>query len=349
METDSQHIDPHLEKLWAKKYVDNLANYAWETSATTATGREQLAEKMLSTLRFASSQAWAKTEALLIGELQRHRLHADLIDPWQIASDSRLLFEKAVESYTNQLRPERFSVVIAPDCGRIRQFYSARDPRILGFMSMQFHYTGQLLLEKLTAVERSLIADYFKVMDDHLYMPLHRAYEAAAAHPEGSPALLAVQHLLPISTQIAEFICAEVAEQNPDHQCHSGSLQDPSVRVSSVRDVEMFQIYLCLCALEGNVAAVQQELFPLCVMLYPPLNVKWELVRQLLSLLGWEIQRRLNPADHKTFAPYGKALQEMFSLDVFPESDPIWSNHPDTVRFMNMARDLLQDILQTPS
>ncbi|NJO80403.1 MAG: hypothetical protein HC827_19105 [Cyanobacteria bacterium RM1_2_2] len=349
METDSQNIDPLLEKLWAKKYVGNLANYAWETSAPSATGREQIAEKMLGTLRFASSQAWGKTEALLISELQRHRIHADLIDPWRIASDSRLLFEKAVESYTHQLRPERFSVVIAPECGRIRQAYSAQDPRVLGFMSMQFHYTGQLLLEKLTADEKPLIADYFKVMDDHLYMPLHRAYEAAAAHVAGSPALLAVQHLLPISTQIAEFICAEVAEHNPDHRCYSGSLQDATVRISSIRDVEMFQIYLCLCVLEGNVAAVQQELFPLCVMLYPPLNVKWELVRQLLGLLGWEIQKRLPPADHKTFAPYGKALQEMFSLDVFPESNPIWSNHPDTVRFMNMARDLLQDFLQAPS
>lgn len=349
METDSQKIDPPLEKLWAKKYVGNLANYAWETSASTTTGREQMAEKMLSTLRFASSQAWARTEALLVAELQRHRIHVDLIDPWQIASDSRLLFEKAIESYTNQLRPERFSVVIAPVCGRIRQAYTAKDPRILGFMSMQFHYTGQLLLEKLNAVEQALIVDYFKVMDDHLYMPLHRAYEAAAEHVEGSSALVAVQHLLPISTQVAEFICAEVAEQNSTHRCYTGSLNHASVRISSVRDVEMFQIYLCLGALEGNVAAVQQELFPLCVMLYPALNVKWDLVRQMLGLLGWEIQKRLDSADHRTFAPYGKALQEMFSLDVFPESDPIWSNHPDTVRFMNMARDLLQDILQTPS
>jgi hypothetical protein len=347
METDSQNVDPLLEKLWAKKYVGNLANYAWETSAPSVTGRAQIAEKMLGTLRFASSQAWAKTEALLINELQRHRIQSDLIDPWQIASDSRLLFEKAIESYTHQLRPARFSTVIAPECGRLRQAYSARDPRILGFMSMQFHHTGQLLLEKLTAAERTLIADYFKVMDDHLYMPLHRAYEAAAAHVTGSPALLAVQHLLPLSTQIAEFICAEVAEQNPEYRCHSGSLQNVSVRISSIRDVEMFQIYLCLCALEGNVAAVQQELFPLCVMLYPPLNVKWELVRQLLDLLGWEMQRRLPPTDHQTFAPYGRALQEMFSLDVFPESDPIWSNHPDTMRFMNMARDMLQDFLHS--
>jgi hypothetical protein len=42
----------------------------------------------------------------------------------------------------------------------------------------------------------------------------------------------------------------------------------------------MFQVYLWVCVLEDTISSGQQELFPLCVMLYPRLNVRWELVQQ---------------------------------------------------------------------
>lgn len=348
MEAEPRRTDQPLASLWAKKYIGNLADNDWNSASSPSYGRQWLTQRMLSTLRFASSQAWAKTEALLMSELQRHQIHIDLIDPWQIASDSRLLFEKAVESYADQVLPERFSRVIASDCGWIRQLYTAQDPRILGFMSMQFHYTGQLLLEQLNPAEQAWMGDYFKVMDDHLYMPLHRSYEAAARHLEYSPALFAVQQLLPASTQIAEFVCAEVAERNPSYQSHSGSLNHLSVRVSSIRDVEMFQIYLCLCALEENIAAVQQELFPLCVMLYPALNVRWDLLRQMLRLLGQEIQKRLGSDVYRSFAPYLETLREMFSLEVFPDY-PTWSQASEPARRVNPVRGLHPDTLHRPS
>jgi hypothetical protein len=90
--------------------------------------------------------------------------------------------------------------------------------------------------------------------------------------------------------------------------------------VSSIRDVEMFQVYLWICVLENSIAAIQQELFPLCVMLYPPLKVRWELVRQMLHLLGNELQTRLTPPQQALFMPYFQSLWELFSPDVFPET-----------------------------
>ena len=80
-----------------------------------------------------------------------------------------------------------------------------------------------------------------------------------------------------------------IAQVNPTYQSHSGRLNDDNVRVSSLRDTEMFQVYLWVCILENSVSAVQQELFPLCVMLYPRLKVRWELVLQMLHLLNSEI------------------------------------------------------------
>jgi hypothetical protein len=344
MEPIDQADHLSLTKLWAKKYVQSLLSVSWETSSPQSTGRSQTAEKLLETLRFASSQAWAKTEALLADEMKRHQISSKLIDPWQIAGDSRLLFEKATECYTAQLSPEQFSVVIAPACGRIRQHYTANDPRILGFMSMQFHYSGQLLLEQLPQHEKKEVQEYLKVMDDHLYMPLQRSYEAAAQHDYNSPALVAVRQLLPITTQFAESICAAVAQQYSQYQCYSGSLNNLEVRISSIRDVEMFQVYLCLSVLEGGIAAVQQELFPLCVMLYPPLKVHWDLVRQMLNLLEQEIQKRLAAEHYEIFAHYIQLLQGMFAPDIFSDGDSAWSSYPDGVRFLDTARDLLKEL-----
>ena len=80
------------------------------------------------------------------------------------------------------------------------------------------------------------------------------------------------------------------------------------------------QVYLCLCVLERSVASIQQELFPLCVMLYPPLKVSWELVRTLLRLLNQEIHSYLDEQHIHIFAPYLTALSEMFGDDVLPEA-----------------------------
>ncbi|KAM3100687.1 hypothetical protein ACKFKG_00385 [Phormidesmis sp. 146-35] len=83
----------------------------------------------------------------------------------------------------------------------------------------------------------------------------------------------------------------------------------------------MFQVYLWVCVLENNISAIQQELFPLCVMLYPRLKVRWELVRQLIHLLGAEVRSYLEPSQAKYYAPYYQALWSMFSPEIFPDSD----------------------------
>lgn len=335
-----------LAQLWAKKYVKNLQVSPQEEKVETSedlhevsslAGRLQTVEKLNQSLRFASAQAWSKTETLLVQKVQRHGISTDLIDPWQIAQDSRYLFEKTLEVYVEQsqidkiaahhnetptvmLAPGRLSVAIGSEVGKVRHTYTKNDPRVLGFVSMQFHYTGQMLLDLLSPLERPLISSYFKVIDDHLYMPLQRSYEAAAAHEYDSAALVAVRQLLPMSSEIAVNICQQVAQIYPDYRCHSGILSQPAIKVSTIRDVEMFQVYLCLCVLEGNIEALKQELFPLCVMLYPPLNVSWGLIRNMLRLLGQTLSDQLAPEQMDEFRPYVRALWEMFSEEILPNN-----------------------------
>jgi len=345
-----------LAQQWAKKYLQGLhldidkedtSDQLNLASIVSNTGRAKTAAELMSSLRTVSAKAWHKTEALLAREVKRHRLDPRVINPWEIAGDSfriyektlavytqqapprklsmvlrmapdgNPLYQKALEIYTEQVAPSYLVTVIGQDIGLIRKKYTSADPRVIGFVSMQFHYTSQMLLEKVSYLERSLVGAYFKVIDDHLYMPLQRAYDAAAKHDYESPALKAVQLMLPVSTEISKKICQRVIELYPSYRCYSGFLRESEVKISSIRDVEMFQVYLWVCALEGSITAIQQELFPLCVMLYPTLKVQWELVRQMLHLLGQEIQHRLPAEPASTLMPYFQVLWEMFSPQVF--------------------------------
>jgi hypothetical protein len=314
-----------LSQQWAKKYVSALLSEQ-DSSVENLTSkidtrkhlRARVAEKLLQSLRSSSLDAWAKTEALLSVELKRHQLNPRLINPWQITQDVYQIYEKALELYTDQGNFKRLSTVIAPDVGRVRQKYTAQDPRVIGFVSMQFHYTGVQLQAQLSPIEKSLISNCFKVVDDHLYMPLHRAYAAAGQHPYDSPALDCVRNLIPHSSAISERIVQRVIALYPHYSTHTGPLINPTVQTSSVRDVEMFQVYLWVCILEQNLSILQEELFPLCVMLYPPLKVNWELVRQMLHLLGQEIQNsNLGNGGKQVYKPYFQALWDMFSPEVF--------------------------------
>ncbi|MBD2326694.1 hypothetical protein H6G21_07395 [Alkalinema sp. FACHB-956] len=315
-----------MAAVWARKYVASVTrNYDQPqnplakqiSDVASPEGRCHTADKLLKSLKLASAQAWSQTESLLATEIQRHGIDPAHIDPWKIAADSHALYEKALQGYRGRVTARRLSVQIGDACGRMRQDYTRHDPRTIGFVSMQFHYTGQLLLALLTPSERLLVEPYVKVMDDHMYMPLRDAYQAAAEHSLDSPSLQATQALLPLSTKIAYRVCEQIHHLHPNYHSFSGSLKSQHVTVSSIRDVEMFQVYLCLCVLEGSIRSVQQQLFPLCVMLYPRLRVSWQLVRDMLQTLNWEIHNSLSPEQVKVILPYLTVLTEMFSKDVF--------------------------------
>lgn len=311
---------PSLSELWAKKYVTFLEQRTNTLiDLEKAQSRIEIAQKLAEKLRSISAQAWNKTETLLSYEVRRHKIPLDLIDPWAVSKDVHQVYEQAISAYVTQVTPQRFSVLIAKDLGNIRKKHSAKDPRVIGFVSMQFHYCGQLLAQETAGVERAVLSEYFKVVDDLLYMPLHRAYEAAAAYEYHHPRLETVRTALPATSRIAKTIVDQVTEYCPGYVCHSGPLSSPTVRISSIRDVEMFQIYLWTCVLEKSISAIAQELFPLCVMLYPTLKVSWGLVRLMINLLDQELANILMPQHFEYYEPHYKALLKLFSPEVFPE------------------------------
>ncbi|MFE4106442.1 hypothetical protein [Almyronema epifaneia] len=312
-----------FSKAWAKRYVQQVKGNTSQQPkyvVTEADARKAIAQYLNQELRTVSAQAWTQTEVLLAKEVIRHQINPDLIDPWAIAKDVYTIYDKAFVGYADGISPERFATDLAPELGSIRAKYTREDARVIGFVSMQFHYTGQLLLKLIAAERQEVLQLYFKAIDDHLYMPLQRAYSAAASHPLSSPVLKVVQTLLPHSSLIARQVVDEIMHANPHHRCYSGPLSNSAVRASSLRDAEMFQTYLWVCLLENNVSAVQQELFPLCVMLYPTLNVRWGLVRQMLALLERHFDELLTESQMAMLKPYLSATKAMFAADVFEEA-----------------------------
>jgi hypothetical protein len=283
-------------------------------------GRRKMGAPLLSALHSVSAKAWSRTENLLGPELLRHEISLDLIDPWQVSGAIHQVYKIAIAAYAQQIPPHKIVIQVSPILGQVRQQVTAIDPRVIGFVAMQYHYTGMQLIEMLPSSEHENFSSYVKVLDDHLYMPLHRAYKAAAQHPMDSMALQSVQLLMPMVSDIAERIVNRVSSLYPRYRCHSGPLNHPQIRVSSIRDVEMFQVFIWVCLLEGNLHAVETELFPLCVMIYPRLNVSWELISQMTHLLRNEVVSCLPAAQAEYCEPFYNVLRRLFSSEVFPNN-----------------------------
>ncbi|WP_246564585.1 hypothetical protein [Leptothoe spongobia] len=309
-----------MAELWARKYLGSLEarSQSW-ANGFEVKPRIVIARRLVSELRTASAKAWHLTESLLAYEVQRHGINATLIDPWKVSKDVHTVYVKALAAYGKEISPQRLSVKISGALGKLRQRYTAVDPRLIGFVSMQFHYCGKILVDSAPSIERKILMSYFKVIDDHLYMPLQRAYNAAAHYSYGDERLTVIQTLLPHITTIAKNVVTRVNQLYPNYCSYTDRLNNPLVQISSIRDAEMFQVYLWTCVLEQRFDSIQEELFPLCVMLYPTLKVNWELVRQMLHLLAREFKDYVTHNQMLFYAPYQDALWEMFSPNIFPD------------------------------
>ncbi|MBO0351331.1 hypothetical protein J0895_20070 [Phormidium pseudopriestleyi FRX01] len=311
---------------WAKRYVQKLDLESQEEEDwADRTGvdeselmtRERVGDSLRQSLRLCIAQGWSKTEILLAPSLKQHSIDSQYLNSWEIAAKTHQIYGQALELYIQGKSPQQLAGSMSPILGKLRQVQATSEPLTLAFVNLQFYYTGQLLLQQVSPTERSQLEGYFRVIQEYLNLPLQRVYEAAAKLEWDDAPLQAVRKLLPVSSVIATEICDRIWELYPRYRSNNGYLNNEQIRKSSLRDVEMFQVYLWACVLEQSIAAVQQELFPLCVMLYPSLGVQWELVRQMLNLLGQQLRDRLTFEEYDLFVPYLRTMWEMFSPAVF--------------------------------
>ncbi len=75
----------------------------------------------------------------------------------------------------------------------------------------------------------------------------------------------------------------------------------------------MFQGYLWLCVLEKSLDVVEQELLPLCQMVFPCVEIKGELVEAILQLLCETILTRVDSEQKFSVKSYTLAIQQIFT------------------------------------
>ncbi|VXD22534.1 conserved hypothetical protein [Planktothrix serta PCC 8927] len=278
--------------------------------------RSRIVSQLLQMLNVAGEIAWNKIEAVLGDHIQSHQILLKLIEKTEIIQDTCQLYRKTIEAYAQYEYPSRLSVLVGRDIISVRRKYSSINALFLAVLAMEFHYVGRILLDWIPLKSRSIFILYFKAVEDYLHAPLGEVYALAGTHQVDSEALIAVQQLLSQTTTIAHTVYKRVCHLHPGYRSMSGHLVHSMVYYSSIRDVELFQIYLCLSALEGNLRPIQDELFPICAILYPRLNVSWKLVQDMLKYLLWELYHVLLPENFRVFLPYVHALTEMFSDQV---------------------------------
>ncbi len=341
-----------LIKLWAERYIPDLSILSKKAEpltcselleATSRQGRAKTVAKVQNIVEINCKCAGIQTNALfsyipnVVG----------LTESQGIAKAAAQVYQKVLEVYQEQSPPPALLAAM-PQIGNVdfsvdaftklaipglylsevkqlamalepvllqlqEQYLSASDWRTIGFMSTQFHLSAKLVLNRLTLAEQVLLSPYFKFVEEQVCIPWQRVCAAATKHEPDSPLLATVLQMLPASQEIAKQVYHRAVQLFPNHRSRRGGLMESGVRASSIRDIEMFQGYLWLCTLEGNMTAVEQELLPLCIMVFPSIDVAWELVEHILPLLVNEIETRVLPAQMRLLLPYTQAMEQLFS------------------------------------
>ncbi|NEQ21737.1 MAG: hypothetical protein F6K28_21490 [Microcoleus sp. SIO2G3] len=341
-----------LSQIWAERYVPDLSTLSLQNSqcsvselveAASPQGREQTIAKLSRTIEINCKCAGIQTSVMFsyIPNV------VNLTESQGIARAAGLVYEKVLEVYEVQSPPltlqvaksqaetielfsnlqassaklgltvsevKQLAIVLEPVLLEFqRQYLSSPDRRAVGFLSTQFHLSSKLVLNRLTLAEQMLVSPYFKFVEEQVCIPWQRVCGAAANYELDSPRLALVQQLLPKSQDIAEAVYQRAVKLYPNHRSRRGRLSNGDIKLSTVRDLQMFQGYLSLCVLEESMASVQDELLPLCTMVFPAVEVSWELVEQMTRLLMDEVLARVSNEYKSLLVPYTTAMQQLFS------------------------------------
>ena len=217
--------------------------------------------------------------------------------------------------FTNNLIPNvrRVAEIIEPTLMLFQgHFTSCKDWRALGTLTTQLNFTNNLLLPRLTPAEQVLIAPFFRLIEEQVSIPWQRVCAAAARYHLESPEFILVKKLLSEASEIAEVVYKQIVKAFPHHLSRRGNLTAPDITHSCLRDIYMYQAYLWLCLLQGHLQPIEQELVPLCLMVLPQLEVKWELLDRSNVYLSEELLRRLNSQQKSLLKPYTDGLIAAF-------------------------------------
>jgi hypothetical protein len=205
------------------------------------------------------------------------------------------------------------SATIEPGLKKLQAIYLASENhRAIGFLTTQMHLTRQNVLGRLDSYGKMWLSSYFRLIEEQTCMPWRRLCTAANKANLNPKIVEMVSTMLPHSQTIADKVYQRAVLEFPHHMSRQGRIQTVGVQVSSTRDMNMFQAYIWLCVLEGSMSSITGELLPLCLLVFPSIDVKWEFVTQGIIWLIQEIQLHLDAEQNRLLAPYAQRMYQLF-------------------------------------
>ena len=339
-----------LIQLWTQRYVPDLSTLSLNRGqlsvsevmqAASPEARTQTATKLQRLLGTSCELAGIKMNVLFsyipnvvnLSEAERiaqstAQVYEKILDIYKQQSPLHTLQEVQLHSETIEIEAlpqwarqviglpniQALALAIEPELLQLQeQHLSSQDRRTLGFLSTQFHFSTKQVLNRLTLPEQVLLSPYFKFLEEQVCIPWQRVCAAAERHQPDSPTLALVEQLLPKSEEIAATVYHRAVKLHPLHLSYRGKLSEPGVAASTLRDLNMFQAYLWLCVLEESMTSIEKELLPLCLMVFPSVEVKGELIESMVKLLFETILTYVDSEATFWVKSYTLAIQELFS------------------------------------
>jgi hypothetical protein len=346
MGTSTASSTHRLTRCWASRYLPDVKRlpaqreyelFSQLDRGVSVEGRSLTANRVRRELKLCSEWAGIQTRAVFSSPSNV----VDLAEARSLASYVEQAYQKCLDVYQDLPLPSHLPEliyyakspsrqqeladltlpwlnqlveVLTPVLSQLRERHLvARDPRIFGFLTTHFHFGSKMILDRLSLCEQVLLKPYLQVMEEQVCIPWQQICAAAAHYSSESPLLLLIEQLLLANQEIAEKVYSEAVQQFPNYYTQRGKFDSPDVANSSIRDLNMFQGYLWLCVLERDMAAIEQNLLPLCVLVFPNIGLKWSFVQQGMELLIETIFSRLTPAQIQLLRPYTHSLRWLFS------------------------------------
>jgi Phycobilisome protein len=338
-----------LLKIWSQRYLPNPVYLSQLESTPSQTlvessslqNRQQTANQIKRYLFFDCELAALRTQTLFADEPNI----VNLRDVKRLSEVVRQVYETVLDLYRQNHPPIptlestgltstllKYQGSLSPRIDTVNQLsqqlnpvltalqsqhLAAKDPRTIGSVTTQFHYSSEEILKRLSPAEQVLISPYFKFAEEQVCIPWQQLSKIAAQYPDSSPQLALVERFLSAGDAIATQVYQQMEQAYPHLQTRRGSLHSPRIKASSLRDMLMLQGYLALCILEESMASVENKLLPLCTMVFPKVVMNWEFIVQSIAWLLKAIGDRLTPAQAMLLQPYSEDFKRLFQSQVF--------------------------------
>ncbi len=329
-----------LLQLWKQRYATDLSSLSlFEepsvnsfNAAVSPIGRALTTEKLkLNALNINTQMAWLLTKSLynyipnLLDFSEARRItevtftvYSQILNIYQQQS---LTTDSSTEETSNkkilnswEIPPiEELASTLEPTLIAFQAEHTAcQDWQALGFLTTQLKFTNKLIFKQLTPVEKILLCPYFKFVEEQVAIPWQRICAASHKQELDSPILILVGQVLHNSENITKRVYQQLVEGFPKYRSRSGWLTDPDIAHSTMRDLNMFQAYLCLCILEQSLRPLEQELLPLCEIVLEKVEVQWKILEQWIQILLHEIVRHVHQEYQAILLAYIQGMRQTF-------------------------------------